>query len=98
MSASTKFYTDPNKYYMSNMKNKYRSDVISQLQCHSGAQYPCTLTSVMYVLSALWYTCEWNEGCSKPGVSPRARMDISESGRDPACNACYCKYSICEHI
>ena len=43
--------------------------------------------------SSLWYTCEWTKEWSKPGVSPKARMDISESGKDPACNACYNKYN-----
>src|SRR3954469_23088872 len=49
LSANTKVYTDLNKYNISNMKNKYRSNVISQLQCHSCVQYPCTLTSVLYL-------------------------------------------------
>src|SRR5436190_23248812 len=49
MSASTTVYTDSNKYNISNMENKYRSDVISQLQCHSCVHYPCTLTSVLYL-------------------------------------------------
>src|SRR3954465_13537882 len=43
--------------------------------------------------SSLWYTCEWTKEWSKPGVSPKARMDISESGKDPTCNACYSKYN-----
>src|SRR3954467_14007103 len=48
--------------------------------------------------SSLWYTCEWTKEWSKPGVSQKARMDISESGKDPACNACYNSIIICEHI
>src|SRR3954468_1990168 len=36
--------------------------------------------------SSMWYTCEWTKEWSKPGVSPKASMDISESGRSPACN------------
>src|SRR5436190_3383749 len=48
--------------------------------------------------SSLWYTCEWTKEWSKPGVSPKARMDISESGRSPACNACYISIIICKHI
>ena len=43
--------------------------------------------------SSLWYTCEWTKEWPKPGVSPKARMDISESGKDPARNACYSKYN-----
>src|SRR3954463_14676858 len=39
MSANTKVYTDLNKYNISNMENKYRPDVISQLQYHSCVHY-----------------------------------------------------------
>ena len=49
LSANTRVYTDPNKYNISNMENKYRPDVISHLQCHSCAHYPCILTSVLYL-------------------------------------------------
>src|SRR5438270_13646724 len=49
LSANTRVYTDPNKYNISNMENKYRPDVISHLQYHSCAHYPCTLTSVLYL-------------------------------------------------
>src|SRR3954468_16772523 len=38
-----------NRYNISNIENKYRPDVISQLQYHSCAHYPCTLTSVLYL-------------------------------------------------
>ena len=70
------------------------------MRCHQSTthvtqarRYPRTLTSALYLLSTLWYTCEWNKGWSKLGVSPKARMDISESGKDPACNACNDKYN-----
>ena len=48
--------------------------------------------------SSLWYTCEWTKEWSKSGVSPKACMDISESRRSPACNACYRSIIICKHI
>src|SRR3954469_2781 len=50
LSANTTVYTDLNKYNISNIENKYRPDVISHLQYHSHAHYPCNLTSVLYLI------------------------------------------------
>src|SRR5204863_9559760 len=52
LSSNTTVYTDLNKYNISNIDNKYRPDVISHLQYHSCANYPCTLPSVLYLTRA----------------------------------------------
>src|SRR5436190_22151187 len=82
---------------MSNMK-------VNTNRCHQSA--PMSLVRALPMHSdlcpvpdsSLWYTCEWTKEWSKSGVSPKARMDFLESGKDSACNACYSSIIICEHI
>src|SRR3954470_8304141 len=60
LSASTKVYTDPNKYNMSNMK-------VNTNRCHQSALLSLVRPLPMHTDlcpvpdSTLWYNCEWTK-------------------------------------
>src|SRR5436190_10083676 len=98
MSANTTVNTDLNKYNISNIENKYRPDVISHLQYHSCAHYPCTLTSVLYLTRPCGTPAYGRKSGPNQELARRPVWISQKAGRIPHAMHATASIIICEHI